>query len=87
MSSPALELFLAKLYVDEQALKNFLANPKQATQSAGLTATECVALEKIDRAGLLMAVNSFSHKRQRYQKRKPSFLARFTRLFHTNCDQ
>ena len=69
MSSPRLEAFLAKIYVDEQARAKFLADPRGATARAGLTEPEIVALEKLDRVGLELTARSLSRKRQRGSKK------------------
>ena len=63
MSSPALEHFLAKIYVDSDARARFLAAPREETAKAGLSHAECGALASIDRTGLEMAARSFAHKR------------------------
>jgi hypothetical protein len=63
MSSPALEQFLAKIYVDSDARARFLAAPHEETARAGLSPDECQALASIDRTGLEMAARSFAHKR------------------------
>ena len=63
MSTPALERFLAKIYVDSEARARFLAAPHEETARAGLSSDECQALASIDRIGLEMAARSFAHKR------------------------
>ncbi|MDP8979557.1 MAG: hypothetical protein M3O35_03080 [Acidobacteriota bacterium] len=63
MSSPALERFLAKIYVDPEARARFLAAPLEETARAGLSPAECEALTKIDRTGLELAARSFARKR------------------------
>ena len=63
MNTPALEKFLALVYVDPQARARFLANPREEAAKAGLTAEQCRALESIDRIGLEMAARSFAKKR------------------------
>jgi len=65
MSLQALEAFLARIYTDHDARVRFLANPRDEARLAGLSDAECAALERIDRAGLEMAANSFERKRQR----------------------
>jgi hypothetical protein len=65
MSSARLEAFLAKIYVDEKARAEFLANPRIVAARAGLTEPEIAALEKIDRVGLELTARSLSRKRQR----------------------
>ena len=69
MSSPRLEAFLAKIYVDEGARAEFLADPRGAAARAGLTEVERAALEKIDRVGLELTARSLSRKRQRGSKK------------------
>jgi len=70
MNSPALERFLAELYVDADARARFLAAPYDEAVRAGLKEEQCRALEKIDRVGLEMAARSFSRKRQVKRKRR-----------------
>jgi hypothetical protein len=62
--SPAFEAFLAKIYVDADARKRFLDDPRKAAQLAGLNETEFAALAAIDLAGLEFASDSFARKRQ-----------------------
>jgi len=71
MSSPALERFLATIYVDAEARARFLAAPRDEAVRAGLSEDQCRALESIDRVGLEMAARSFAKKRDR--KRKPQW--------------
>ena len=63
VSRPALEAFLARLYVDDAFRAAFLADPGAAAKNGGLTAAEAAALEAIDREGLALAAESFAHKR------------------------
>ncbi|HTM50885.1 MAG TPA: hypothetical protein VL285_19450 [Bryobacteraceae bacterium] len=63
MSSPALERFLARIYVDAAARERFLAAPFEAAREAGLTEEQSRSLEAIDRTGLMMAARSYSRKR------------------------
>lgn len=75
MSSARLEAFLAKIYVDERARAEFLADPRNMAGRAGLTEPEIAALEKIDRVGLELTARSLSRKRQRGSKKgSPSAL-------------
>ena len=69
MSSPQLEAFLAKIYVDELARAEFLDDLRNAAARAGLTEPEIAALEKIDRVGLELTARSLSRKRQRGSKK------------------
>ncbi|HUA21991.1 MAG TPA: hypothetical protein VMB25_24775 [Bryobacteraceae bacterium] len=69
MSSPALERFLAKIYVDAEARRRFLAAPFDEAVRAGLSDEQCRALQQIDRVGLEMAARSFARKRERKQRR------------------
>jgi hypothetical protein len=63
VSSPAFEAFLARLYVDRSFRAQFLEDAEGAARRAGFSASECVALARIDRPGLLLAAESFEHKR------------------------
>lgn len=80
MSAQKLEVFLAKLYVDEQARSRFLADPRREALNAGLTEDDRAALEKIDLIGLELAAHSFAAKRASSPPRKPvSNLTRWLR--------
>lgn len=70
MSSPQLEAFLARLYVDEQARAEFLADPRGAAARAGLSEPEVDLLEKIDRVGLELTARSLARKREQKENRE-----------------
>jgi hypothetical protein len=63
MNTPALERFLARIYVDAEARARFLANPRAEAERAGLNECESRSLENIDRTGLTLAARSFAKKR------------------------
>ena len=63
MSAITFEAFLARLYVDDLARSNFLADPQAEALRAGLTAEEANALSRIDRVGLQLFSESLEHKR------------------------
>jgi hypothetical protein len=65
MSAARLEAFLAKIYVDEGSRERFLADPRGEAAKAGLNEQEIEALEKIDRAGLILTAQSLQKKRRR----------------------
>jgi len=65
MSAARLEAFLAKIYVDEDSHDRFLADPRGEAARAGLNEREIGALEKIDRAGLILTAQSLQKKRRR----------------------
>ena len=65
MSEARLEAFLAKIYVDEDSRQRFLADPRGEAAKAGLNEREIGALEKIDRAGLILTARSLQKKRRR----------------------
>ena len=69
----ALEAYLAKLYTDARAREVFLANPRAAARSHGVSESDAQALGKIDKTGLLMAADSYAHKREQHGKVKKSF--------------
>ena len=62
MSSPPLEAFLTRLYVDPEIRTRFLADPVNESSRAGLSPEECAELEQIDRIGLAFAAESFRRK-------------------------
>jgi hypothetical protein len=76
MSARGLEIELARLYADPKYLAAFLENPERALEQADLDAVERKALVEIERAGLVMAANSYAAKRKAYTRRKkpPTFL-------------
>lgn len=82
MSAQKLEVFLAKLYVDDQARSRFLADPRREALSAGLTEDDCASLETIDFVGLELAAYSFARKRASCPPRNPvsNFIRWFGRL-------
>lgn len=61
--SPGFEAFLARIYVDAEARRRFLADPHGEAVRAGLTRDEAAGLATIDRAGLELAARSFARKR------------------------
>lgn len=63
MSGSGLEAFLARIYVDQTAREEFLADPRGAASRAGLTAPEIEDLVNIDREGLEFFAHSLEHKR------------------------
>jgi hypothetical protein len=75
MSSPALEKFLATIYVDAEARARFLAAPREEAARAGLSEDQCRALESIDRVGLEMAARSFARKREKKPKSRHWWIA------------
>lgn len=69
MSTPKLEAFLAKIYIDEKARTRFLTDARGEASRAGLSEAEIAALEKIDRVGLELTACSLTHKRQHKHKK------------------
>ena len=65
MTSPKFEAFLAKVYVDPNFRQKFLADPRAAARTAGLSEIECEALAAIDREGLELAATSYAAKRKK----------------------
>ncbi len=63
--SPGFEAFLARIYVDAEARRRFLADPQGEAMRAGLAPGEAGALAAIDRAGLELAALSYERKRIR----------------------
>lgn len=63
MSSARFEAFLARLYVDADLCRRFLADPGGESRRAGLDAGEVAAMLRIDREGLVLASRSFAAKR------------------------
>ena len=63
MSDSPLEVFLARIYVDQTAREKFLADPRGEAIRAGLQAHEIDSLVNIDRDGLELFAHSLKHKR------------------------
>ena len=63
MSESRLEVFLARIYVDQTAREKFLADPRGEATRAGLTAHEIDDVVNIDRDGLELLAHSLEHKR------------------------
>ena len=72
--SAALEAYLARLYLDADARRAFVADPRGAASRAGLDAADVSALEQVDRAGLELTARSLAAKRQ--SSARPGWLAR-----------
>jgi hypothetical protein len=79
--SASLETYLVKLYLDRDARRAFLADPRRAATAAGLDARDVAALERVDRDGLELAARSFAAKRaaQAPRGRWARLLARWRR--------
>ena len=73
MKPVALEVFLATLYTDADTRNRFLATPETTARAAGLTEEDVAALVDIDRAGLIMAAKSYTHKRAQHRQPKRKF--------------
>ena len=72
MTSPVFEAFLARLYVEEETRRRFLADPRGTAATAGLSVEECEVLSRIDRADLELAALSFARKREQQVRRRRS---------------
>ncbi len=72
MSAQTFEFILARLYTVPDFRSQFLADPIKALADYELTPEEQRELVHIDKAGLVMASNSFLSKRKKAPpKRKP----------------
>jgi len=65
MSDSRLEVFLARIYVDQAAREKFLADPRGEAMRAGLLAQEIDSVVNLDREGLELFAHSLEHKRAR----------------------
>ena len=65
MNESRLEVFLAKIYVDQTAREKFLADPRGEALRAALATHEIEQLVNIDRDGLELFAHSLEHKRAR----------------------
>lgn len=63
MSESRLEVFLARIYVDQTAREKFLADPRGEALRAGLAPHEVEDVVNIDRDGLELLAHSLEHKR------------------------
>lgn len=63
MSESGLEVFLARIYVDQTARERFLADPRGEATRAGLAPHEIDDVVNIDRDGLELFAHSLEHKR------------------------
>ncbi|MBM3461769.1 MAG: hypothetical protein FJX76_06680 [Armatimonadetes bacterium] len=66
MSDERLEVFLARLLVDEKARARFLANPRSVAEEFGLDSD---LFGEVDRLGLELAAESCAAKRVRRSQR------------------
>jgi hypothetical protein len=73
--SASLEAYLARLYLDADARRAFVADPRGAARIAGLDDNDVTALERIDRTGLELAARSLQAKRE--GRRRRGWLARW----------
>ena len=64
-----IEIFLAKLYVDEAFRQKFLENPRREAREWGLSKAQVDSLQFLDLPGLRLAVNSFAQKRMKKRAR------------------
>ena len=71
--SDGFEAFLARIYVDAEARRLFLADPHGEATRAGLTRDEAEGLAAIDRAGLELAARSYERKREAKAPARRSF--------------
>jgi hypothetical protein len=67
--SASLEAYLVKLYLDRDARREFVADPRGAATAAGLGAEDVAALERVDPDGLELAARSFARKREAQRPR------------------
>ena len=65
LTDAAFEAYFASILVDPDLRAKFLEHPKVAALKAGLREDQAIALEQIDREGLVMAARSFANKRSK----------------------
>ena len=65
MSAVRVEAFLARLYVDAEARRRFVADPRGCARQAGLAEADVDSLATLDPIGLELASRSFESKRGR----------------------
>lgn len=81
MNTPEIEIFLAKLYTDQTLLNRFVADPSAELAAykyhdAALSADAIDSLVKMNMQDLLLAAQSYTHKRQQYQRSRISWMQR-----------
>ena len=69
MNTPEVESFLARLYTDENFLARFLDSPGEVLEREKLSTEQRAALAAIDRSELMLAANSYRHKRDSRKSR------------------
>ena len=80
MSARVFEAFLARLYTDEQARRDFLTDPRGTAARAGLEPSEIDSLAAIDRVGLELSAASFARKRAARGPRRSAWRRRLSAL-------
>jgi len=78
--SASLETYLARLYLDADARRAFVSDPRGAAARAGLDERDVAALEQVDRVGLELAARSLRAKRATRPRR--NWLARLLARWH-----
>ncbi len=69
MNTPEVEAFLARLYTDANFLARFLESPGEVLESEKLSTEQRAALAAMDRSELILAANSYRHKRDSRKSR------------------
>jgi len=69
MPAADIEIFLARLYANEEFLKQFIDSPESTINDNQLSESEKASLFVMDKSDLLMATSSFRHKRNAYKKK------------------
>jgi hypothetical protein len=85
--SPNFESFVARLYVDAIARRQFLADPYREAAAAGLTDEEIAAAVRIDRVGLKLAAASFAQKKRGHITRRRSVVRLWRSLLNRLSSQ
>lgn len=80
MSMHEVEFFLAKLYTDELLLKRFVANPSTELSNHGLSDASIEYLSQLDLQDLMLAADSYSHKRNQYSNRRKGFFEKLRKV-------
>ena len=69
MNTREVEAFLARLYTDEDFLARFLKSPQDVLGHEALSPDQRTALAALDRSELMLAANSYRHKRENRKSR------------------
>jgi hypothetical protein len=80
--SASLEAYLARLYLDADARRVFVADPRGAALQAGLGEADVEAVARLDRVGLELTARSLRAKQARAPRLRRWLARLFVRFLH-----